>query len=68
MTLTTTPLQPCSHFMEMSHVECHVSLHILLAGMVSVAWTAISVCKHGICHGDCYMTIYILVADMISVT
>ena len=54
--------------MEMSHVECHVSLHILLVDMVSVVWTAISICKHGICHGDCYMTIYILVANMISVT
>lgn len=67
MTLTTTPLQPCSHFMEMRHVDRHVSLHILLADMVSTAWTVISVCKHGICRGDCYVTIYILVADMISV-
>jgi len=56
------------HFIEMSHIDCHVSLHILVADVVCAAWIAMLVCKRGMCHGDYHVVIYILVTNMVSVT
>jgi hypothetical protein len=44
--------------------ECHVTAHILVAGLVNVTWIAISIYKCSKCH----VTIHILVAHMISAT